>query len=103
MVLAALADGSKHGYALIEETERMSGGRVQLKVGTLYAALDRLEGEGLVRVAREEAVNGRLRRYFELTDAGSIRLATEVERMEVTAREARRRLSLRPAAGGGAL
>ncbi|WP_405374198.1 MULTISPECIES: PadR family transcriptional regulator [unclassified Microbacterium] len=101
MVLASLADGAKHGYALIEETERISEGRVRLKVGTLYAVLDRLEQEGLVHIVREETVNGRLRRYFDLTDAGESRLAAEVERLEVTAREAKRRLALRPSFGGG--
>lgn len=96
MVLAALADGPKHGYALIEEADRISGGRVRLKVGTLYAALDRLAKEGLVRVAGEEVVSGRLRRSFALTEVGGERLGAEVERMEVSAREARRRLALRP-------
>ncbi len=95
MVLTALADGPKHGYALIEEAERISGGRVRLKVGTLYAALDRLATEGLVMVAGEEIVSGRLRRSFALSDAGGERLAAEIERMEVSAREARRRLALR--------
>lgn len=96
LVLAALADGPKHGYALIEEADRISGGRVRLKVGTLYAALDRLAKEGLVRVSGEEVVSGRLRRSFALTDVGGDRLSAEVERMEVSAREARRRLALRP-------
>ncbi len=96
MVLAALADGPKHGYALIEEAERISGGRVRLRVGTLYAALDRLAREGLVTVAGEEIVNGRLRRSFALTDIGGERLGAEIERMEVSAREAKRRLAARP-------
>ncbi len=96
MVLAALADGPKHGYALIEEAERISGGRVRLRVGTLYAALDRLAKEGLVAVAGEEIVNGRLRRSFALSELGRERLGAEIERMEVSVREARRRLAARP-------
>ena len=48
LILAALAEGKKHGYALIAEASDMSEGRVQLRVGTLYAALDRLAKEGLV-------------------------------------------------------
>ena len=92
MVLAALADGRKHGYALIGEADKLSHGRVRLKVGTLYAALDRLQREGLVSPAGEEVTDGRLRRYFALTDEGRGALAAEVERMESTAREARLRL-----------
>lgn len=95
MVLAALADGRKHGYALIGEADKLSHGRVQLKVGTLYAALDRLQKEGMVSTAGEEVIDGRLRRYFALTEEGRGALEAEVARMESTAREAR--LRLRPA------
>lgn len=100
LMLTALADGPKHGYALIEEVDRVSRGRIRLKVATLYAALDRLEKEGTIRVAREERVQGRVRRYVELTPDGVDLLAEEVDRREVTVAEARRRLSLRPAFGG---
>ena len=95
LVLAALADGRKHGYALIKEAAEMSGQRVQLKVGTLYAALDRLSQSGLVRSAGEEVVNGRLRRYFELTPEGAEVLEREAARLESNIREARARLRTR--------
>ena len=95
LVLAALADGRKHGYALIKEAAEMSGQRVQLKVGTLYAALDRLSQSGLVRSAGEEVVNGRLRRYFELTPDGAEVLEREATRLESNIREARARLRTR--------
>jgi DNA-binding PadR family transcriptional regulator len=96
-VLAALADGRKHGYALISEAATLSDGRVQLKVGTLYAALDRLSAEGLVQSAGEEVVDGRHRRYYELTDAGAERLATEAARLASNAKRALARLEVRPA------
>jgi DNA-binding PadR family transcriptional regulator len=103
LVLAALADGRKHGYAVISEVAGLSSGRVTLRPGTLYAALDRLRDEGLVRPAGEEVVDGRLRRYYELTDAGADALATEAARLQSNADQALRRLRLRlgPAAGGG--
>lgn len=103
LVLAALADGRKHGYAVISEVSGLSSGRVTLRPGTLYAALDRLRDEGLVRPAGEEIVDGRLRRYYELTDAGAESLATEAARLQSNADQALRRLRLRlgPAAGGG--
>ncbi|MDT3329486.1 PadR family transcriptional regulator [Microbacterium aquilitoris] len=100
LMLTALADSPKHGYALIEEVDRVSRGHVRLKVATLYAALDRLEKEGTIRIAREERVQGRVRRYVELTPDGVDLLAEEVARREVTVAEARRRLALRPAFGG---
>jgi DNA-binding PadR family transcriptional regulator len=97
LVLAALADGRKHGYALISEAATLSDGRVQLKVGTLYAALDRLSDEGLVQSAGEEVVDGRHRRYYELSDAGAERLATEAARLASNAKRALARLQVRNA------
>jgi DNA-binding PadR family transcriptional regulator len=95
LVLAALADGAKHGYAVIQEVGVISGGRVTLRAGTLYAALDRLAGEGLVRQSGEEVVDGRLRRYYELTDGGAEVLAAQAERLKANAAEADRRLRAR--------
>ena len=47
LVLTALAEEPRHGYAVIEDVSAMTGGRVRLRAGTLYAALDRLRAEGL--------------------------------------------------------
>jgi len=92
LVLAALADGRKHGYALIAEAAELSGGRVRLKVGTLYAALDRLGEQQLVEGAGDEVVGGRLRRYYQLTDAGAERLEEEAARLASNAASARAKL-----------
>jgi DNA-binding PadR family transcriptional regulator len=94
-VLTALAGGRNHGYALIQEAAELSDGRVRLKVPTLYAALDRLRDEGLVATDGDEVFDGRLRRYFRLTDDGASRLGAEIERMEANARQAKARLRLR--------
>jgi len=110
LILAALAREPLHGYGLISEVEALSGGRVALRPGTLYGALDRLSDDGLVEMAREEVVDGRLRRYYRLTDDGDTALRAETERMRrnVEAVEerlrARRpaRFTVRPAAGGAA-
>ena len=53
----------------------MSGERVALRAGTLYGALERLDADGLIAMDREEVVDGRLRRYYRLTDEGTARLA----------------------------
>jgi PadR family transcriptional regulator PadR len=96
-VLASLADGRKHGYGIIKDAEELSDGRVNLRVGTLYAALDRLQAEGLVVTAGDEVVSGRLRRYFELTESGAATLAAESERQASNARRATDRLKKRAA------
>ncbi|NUO61805.1 MAG: helix-turn-helix transcriptional regulator [Hamadaea sp.] len=85
-ILAALLDGPLHGYAVIQQVAGLSGGRVRLAAGTLYAALDRLAAEGLLRVDREEVVNGRARRYYALTDQGATAVRAEAERMTEAAR-----------------
>ncbi|WP_018505909.1 PadR family transcriptional regulator [Parafrankia discariae] len=95
LVLAALADGAKHGYALIQEVDAISDGRVTLRAGTLYAALSRLADQGLVRRTGEEVVDGRLRRYYDLTDAGAEVLTEQAARLRANAAEADRRLRSR--------
>jgi DNA-binding PadR family transcriptional regulator len=85
-VLAALLDGPSHGYGIIKRSAELSGGRVRLAVGTLYGALDRLAGDGLIAVDREETVQGRPRRYYRLTDDGRLAVAREAERMHQAAR-----------------
>lgn len=95
LVLTALAEEPRHGYAVIEDVAAMTGGRVRLRAGTLYAALDRLRAEGLIEVDREEVVQSRLRRYYRLTGAGEQSLATETARLRDQAAIAERRLRAR--------
>ncbi|MGF1430875.1 PadR family transcriptional regulator [Kitasatospora sp. LaBMicrA B282] len=98
LLLTALADAPRHGYALIQEIAEISEGRVRMRTGTLYAALDRLLDQGLIRVERDEVVDGRARRTYALTDPGRTVLAEEAARLRAVAAEAERRLTaLRPA------
>ena len=92
LILTALADGSQHGYGIIAEVQQISGGRVRLRAGTLYTALDRLRADGLTEVDREEIVDGRRRRDYRLTPAGTRRLAAEAAWLQVNARAALARL-----------
>jgi len=98
LILSALADGPKHGYAIISDAAAQSGGRVRLQPGTLYSAIDRLVEEGLVEAAGEEVVEGRRRRYVALTESGSAVLAEDAERQAENARRALKRLRDRAAA-----
>ena len=94
LILTALAAGAQHGYGIMTDVARISEGRVRLRAGTLYAALNRLAVEGLVEVDREEIVDTRLRRYYRLTPPGVQRLGVEVDRLSRTTTVARRRLKL---------
>lgn len=97
LVLAALVPVPLHGYGIMRSVEELSEGRVRLRAGTLYAALDRLVGEGSLVVDHEEVVDGRLRRYYRITDAGLEILRGGVEHIEANAAAARGQLARRSA------
>lgn len=97
MILTALAAGPQHGYGIMTDVERISEGRLVLRAGTLYAALDRLTRDGLITADREEIVEGRLRRYYVISEEGRHRLAAEVTRLRRNAEVAAARL--RPSGG----
>src|SRR4051794_41903457 len=69
LVLATLAAGPAHGYAVIEELKRRSGGTFDLPEGTVYPALHRLEAEGLLSSAWGSE-SGRRRRGYKLPRRG---------------------------------
>ncbi|MDQ2895111.1 MAG: PadR family transcriptional regulator [Actinomycetota bacterium] len=101
LILTALAGGTQHGYGIITDVKQISNGRVRLRAGTLYTALDRLRTEKLIDSDREEIVDNRLRRYYRLTPTGAERLAQEADRLRSSAHAALSRLDLR--AGGAAM
>ncbi|MGW2148754.1 PadR family transcriptional regulator [Nonomuraea bangladeshensis] len=99
LILLALSQGSLHGYGVIKAVRELSDGHVRLGAGTLYGALERLAGDGLVTVVKEEVVSGRHRRYYDLTGHGRQVLAEETTRLARLAATAQRRLSLQPGMG----
>lgn len=100
LVLLALADGPRHGYGIVSAVRDLTDGRTRLGAGTLYGLLDRLAEAALIAAAGEEVVDGRLRRYYRLTDDGAAAAAAETARLDELARRARGALALRPALGG---
>ncbi|MFC6089802.1 PadR family transcriptional regulator [Saccharothrix lopnurensis] len=88
LVLTALAEQPLHGYAIVRAVEGLSEGRVRLRVGTLYGVLDRLVTDGWAEPDREEVHQGRLRRYYRLTDTGVRELSAEVARLSANVRAA---------------
>ena len=69
LILAVVAGGPLHGYAIIEELKRRSGGDLTLPEGTVYPALHRLETAGLLASSWSEG-EGRRRRVYALTRRG---------------------------------
>jgi DNA-binding PadR family transcriptional regulator len=104
LVLTALAEGPKHGYAIVASVHDLSEGRMLLRVGTLYGVLDRLVEDGLAERDREEIHQGRLRRYYRLTEDGFQALADEARRLAANVRAATEVLKahgFRPSPAGG--
>ncbi len=80
MVLQTLASlGPQHGYAIAARIEQVSGGSIQLNMGTLYPGLMRLEQRGLVRGNWGVTDTNRRARFYAITPAGRRQLATERE------------------------
>jgi len=77
IVLAALAGGPAHGYAVIQEIRRRSGGAFDLPEGTIYPALHRLEQGGLLSSRWTAGDSGRQRRVYSLTRSGRHALADQ--------------------------
>lgn len=99
-VLLALADGDKHGYAVLKEVSRRSGGTVTLRTGTLYTVLKRFVDDGLVAETGERpdpSLDDERRRYYRLTERGRAVAIAETERLGEMVRQARTKLSLRRA------
>ncbi len=88
LILTSLADGSKHGYALIQDIKEFAG--LQLGPGTLYGALDRLERMGLIEALPAED----RRQPYRITAAGVVALRAHLDSIERVSSAGRLRLGL---------
>jgi DNA-binding PadR family transcriptional regulator len=91
-ILLTLADGEAHGYAVMQEVTRRSGGSVRLGPGTLYGAVSRLLEDGIIEESEERPdpeMDDTRRRYYRLTKLGSRVLAAETERLADLVKAAR--------------
>jgi DNA-binding PadR family transcriptional regulator len=88
LILTSLADGPKHGYAIMTDVAGFSG--VGMEPGTLYGALSRLERRGWVRPLETQE----RRRPYEITAAGEAVLAEQVTTMQEIVRVARLRTGM---------
>jgi len=82
LILRAIASEPRHGWAIAKRIEAVSGDVLQIKQGSLYPALHRLEQQGWIRGewGRNEA--GREAKFYSLTRAGRAQLAREVTQWE---------------------
>jgi len=84
-ILLALADGEKHGYAIMQEARQHS----PMGPGTLYGSLDRLLASGLI--AETGLTDDERRRYYRLTASGKHALAADAARMQAAVARVRRK------------
>ena len=97
-ILLALCDEERHGYGIMQEVERRSGGQTQLRPGTLYRAVARLVDEGLIEESDERPapdLDDERRRYYRLTELGRKVVVVEARRLAGLLRAARAKKVLR--------
>jgi DNA-binding PadR family transcriptional regulator len=87
LILASLADGDKHGYAMLEDIQRFAGAR--LGPGTLYGAITRLEQRGWIRAARSAHER---RQPYALTAGGRRQLQEQLSKLDHVVKAGLRRL-----------
>jgi len=99
-ILLALAEGEKHGYGVIVDVRERTAGEIRLGTGTLYTAIKRLLGQGLIEEAAGDADDGdERRRYYQLRPLGLEVAQAEAARLQRVVGLARER-DLLPAEAG---
>jgi|SRR5579871_5932184 len=93
-ILVALADGDRHGYAIMQDVADRTSGRMRLSPGTLYGSIKRMLDQGLVVELREKErpdarYDDERRRYYRLTPAGRKAVKEEAARMSDMLEQAR--------------
>jgi DNA-binding PadR family transcriptional regulator len=87
LILVSLAERPRHGYSILKDVEKVSGGRVVLSTGTLYGALRRLLDDGLIERFEEDDTS-RGRQAYRLSALGRRTLQMEVSRLKQLTRVA---------------
>ena len=90
-ILFALAEGEKHGYAIMKEVEAVSGGQFTMGPGTLYTTIQRLLELGVIEETSTPSNSERRRRCYRLSRSGRHVFEAELNRMESLLRSAQRR------------
>ena len=91
-ILLALADGERHGYAIMQEVTQSTEGRIRMGPGTLYGNVKRMLSDRLIEESDERpdpALDDERRRYYRLTGFGSKVASAELRRMSTVVKSAR--------------
>jgi len=98
-ILLSLADGDRHGYAILQDVGERTGGQIVLRTGTLYTVIKRmLDGRWIVESdARPSGEDDDRRRYYRLTPLGRQVVKTEAQRLQDLVNLAREKRVLGPA------
>jgi DNA-binding PadR family transcriptional regulator len=91
-ILIALADGDRHGYAIIQDVEARTGGELKLSAGTLYRSIQRMLEQGLLVETRDRPApedDDERRRYYRITPLGTAVAKAEARRLTDLVRMAR--------------
>jgi DNA-binding PadR family transcriptional regulator len=100
LILTSLAERPRHGYALLQDIQRMSKGRVTLSTGTLYGALRRLLEDGCIERFEQDDTS-REKQAYRLTPVGRKQSHLELDRMRQLTKAAATRLRFAPACPRG--
>src|SRR3954469_8400216 len=82
LILKSLATESRHGWGIAKRIEAVSGNELQIKQGSLYPALHRLENQGLIRAEWRPSDTGRESKFYSLTKTGRAQLDVEISEWE---------------------
>lgn len=82
LILKSLAAESRHGWAIAKRIQAVSGDVLQIKQGSLYPALHRLENQGLIKAEWRVNETGREAKFYTLTKAGRAELQAELEQWD---------------------
>lgn len=91
-ILLALSGRERHGYGIVLEVERMTGGRTRMGPGTLYGTIKRLLSAGLIEESGDRPdpeLDDERRRYYRITDLGSRVTGAEIRRLDQLVQAAR--------------
>ena len=91
-ILVSLADGERHGYAIIQDVEARTEGKLRLSPGTLYRTIQRLLQQGLIAESKRrpaKELDDERRRYYRLTPDGLAAARAEMRRLTELVRLAR--------------
>jgi DNA-binding PadR family transcriptional regulator len=93
-IMLALADGEKHGYAIMKDVENQTGGQVKMGPGTLYGSIKRMLAAGLIEESGQRpdpTMDDERRRYYSLTGLGEKVINAESQRLAELVKVARKK------------